>query len=48
MNPYTFSLCFSSPMNICNPPHSLSKLAKIAQYDKEMRKLWGVKGLNVQ
>jgi hypothetical protein len=44
MNPYTFSLCFSSPKNICSPPPSLSKLAKLAQFDKEMGKLWGCKG----
>ncbi len=40
--PYTFSLCFSSPKNTCSPPPSLSKVAKIAQFDKEMGEVMGV------
>jgi hypothetical protein len=49
LNSYIFFLCFWSSKNICNPPPSPFKAAKIAQFNKGMQKLWCVwcKGLRV-
>jgi hypothetical protein len=41
LNPHTLFLCFSSPKNICSSPPSTLNEAKIAQFDKGMRKIWG-------
>jgi hypothetical protein len=42
LNPHTLGIWFSGSKNNCSSPPSASKLAKIAQFNKRMKKIWGV------
>jgi hypothetical protein len=48
LNPHTLFLCFWSSKNIYNPPLSVSNATKNVQFNKRMRKIWGVWCKDVQ